>query len=325
MAAVQRDPAVDAVPVTARLRDVGFWAEWAAAVGLVAIVLVFGVLDATFLSIGNIEALLVSAAMLVILAVGQSFVIASAGIDLSIASTMTFAAVVLGWAYASGWGTAMSCVAAVIAGAAVGCLNGLLVAKAKITDFVVTLGSLSAASAGALILSGGNPRDVESMFLLQFTTGSIGPIGYPVIAAAVIAVVAHVVWFRTRFGVHLLATGGNNEAARAMGINTARVKIAVYTMSGVLAGVAAILLVSRIGAAEPAANLNYLLNSVAAVVLGGVSLYGGKGTVLGPVLGALLLTSLVNGLTLLGVSQFYQPLAVGVIVVAAAFLARYQR
>lgn len=309
----------------AKLRDIGFWAEWAAVVGLVAIVVVFGIANPTFLSLGNIEALLVSAALLVVLAVGQSFVIASAGIDLSIASTMTFAAVVLGWAWSSGWGSALSCLAAVVAGGVVGLVNGLLVAKAKITDFVVTLGSLSAASAGALILSGGDPREVESGFLLRLTTGSIGPIGYPVIVAAVLAVLAHVLWFRTRFGVHLLAVGGNAEAARAMGIDTGRVKIAVYTLSGVLAGIGSILLVARIGAAEPAANLNYLLNSVAAVVLGGVSLYGGRGTVLGPVIGALLLTSLVNGLTLLGVSQFYQPLAVGVIVVAAAFLGRYQR
>ena len=109
------------------------------------------------------------------------------------------------------------------------------------------------------------------------------------------------------------------------GISTGRVKIAVYTTAGLLAGFAAILLVGRIGAAEPAANTSFLLNSVAAVVLGGVSLFGGRATIIGPVLGALLLTALVNGLTLLGVSQFYQPLSVGIVVVLAAFLTRFQR
>ena len=110
-----------------------------------------------------------------------------------------------------------------------------------------------------------------------------------------------------------------------MGINTDRVKIAAYVISGFLAGVASILLTARIGAAEPAANTSFLLNSVAAVVLGGVSLFGGRGTIVGPVVGALLLTALVNGLTLLGVSQFYQQLAIGIVVVLAALLMRYQR
>jgi len=104
-----------------------------------------------------------------------------------------------------------------------------------------------------------------------------------------------------------------------------RVKIAVYLISGSLAGLAAVLLVARVGAAEPASNTSFLLNSVAAVVLGGVSLFGGRATIVGPVIGALLLASLVNGLTLLGVSQFYQPLAVGIVVVAAAFLTRFQK
>ncbi len=326
MAVAQPDTDVEqAEPVTARLRDIGFWADWAAVVGLVAVVAAFGLANGTFLSAGNIEALLVSAALLIVLAVGQAFVIATAGIDLSVASSMTFGAVVLGWASAHGWGIAASCAAAVVAAGVVGLANGLLVARARITDFVVTLGTLSAASAGALILSGGKPRQVDSSFLLDLATGGVGPIGYPVIVAAVVAMIAHVVLLRTRFGVHLLATGGDREAARAMGVDTARVKTAVYVISGMLAGLAAILLVARIGAAEPAADTTYLLNSVAAVVLGGVSLFGGRGSIVGPVIGAVLLTSLVNGLTLLGVSQFYQPLAVGIVVVAAAFLARYQR
>ena len=108
-------------------------------------------------------------------------------------------------------------------------------------------------------------------------------------------------------------------------ISTARIKIAVYTIAGLLAGLAALLLVARVGAAEPASNTAFLLNSVAAVVLGGVSLTGGRATIVGPVIGALLLTALANGLTLLGVSQFYQPLAVGIVVVLAALLTRFQR
>ena len=136
---------------------------------------------------------------------------------------------------------------------------------------------------------------------------------------------AHVVLFHTRLGVHVLAVGGSTEAARSTGVRTVRVKMTVYLISGLLAGLAAVLLVARVGAAEPASNTSFLLNSVAAVVLGGVSLFGGRATIIGPVVGALLLASLANGLTLLGVSQFYQPLAVGIVVVLAAFLTRFQK
>jgi len=315
----------DTEPWTARIRDVGFWADWAAVIGLVVLVAVFGVLNPTFLSIGNIESMLVAAAILIVLAVGQTFVVATAGIDLSIASTMTLAAVVFGQGFLHGWGVPLSALAAIVAGGLVGLINGVLIARGRITDFIVTLGTLSAASGAALILADGKPVTVINGFMLRLSTNGIGILGWSFIIAAVVAVLAHVVLFHTRFGTHVFATGGQPEAARAMGISTQRVKIGVYMISGVLAGLGAILLVARIGAAEPAANTAFLLNSVAAVVLGGVSLFGGRGNIVGPVVGALLLTALVNGLTLLGVSQFYQPLSVGIVVVLAALLTRYQR
>jgi ribose/xylose/arabinose/galactoside ABC-type transport system permease subunit len=315
----------DTEPWTHRLRDVGFWAEWAALVGLVVLVIVFQIANPTFLSTGNISSMLVAAAILVILAVGQTFVVATGGIDLSVASIMTFSAVTFGQTYTSGWGLAGSSIAALVAGTAVGAINGTLIARGKITDFIVTLGMLSAASGAALVLADGKPVTIIDTFLLKLSTGGIGIFGWTVIIAAVVALIAHGVLFHTRFGTHLLATGGSAEAATATGISTGRVKIAVYTISGLLAGLGAILLIARVGAAEPASNTSFLLNSVAAVVLGGVSLLGGRGTITGPVIGALLLTALTNGLTLLGVSQFYQPLAVGVVVVLAALLTRFQR
>jgi ribose/xylose/arabinose/galactoside ABC-type transport system permease subunit len=315
----------DTEPWTHRLKDVGFWAEWAALVGLVLLVIVFQIANPTFLSTGNISSMLVAAAILVILAVGQTFVVATGGIDLSVASIMTFGAVVFGWTYTSGWGLFGASLAAIVAGTAVGALNGTLIAKGKITDFIVTLGMLSAASGAALVLADGKPVTIIDTTLLKLSTGGIGIFGWTVLIAAGVALIAHGVLFHTRFGTHVLATGGSAEAATATGISTGRIKIAVYTISGLLAGVGAILLIARVGAAEPASNTSFLLNSVAAVVLGGVSLLGGRGTITGPVIGALLLTALTNGLTLLGVSQFYQPLAVGVVVVLAALLTRFQR
>ncbi|WP_113704853.1 ABC transporter permease [Nonomuraea lactucae] len=309
----------------ARLKDASFWAEWAALVGLIALVIVFQALNPTFLSLGNIASMLVAAAILIILAVGQTYVIATAGIDLSIASVMTLGAVVFGQAYAAGLSLAPASLLALFASALAGAVNGMIIAWGKIADFIVTLGMLSAASGLALILADGKPVTIIDPLLLSLSTGGIGIFGWSFIIAVVVAVAAHVVLFRSRFGTHVLATGGAPESATAMGISTARIKIAVYLISGALAGLGAILLVARIGAAEPAANTAFLLNSVAAVVLGGVSLFGGRATIVGPCIGALLLVALVNGLTLLGVSQFYQPLAVGIVVVLAALLMRFQQ
>lgn len=311
--------------VRERATDLGFYAEWAALIGLVVLVVVFQAINPIFLSSGNVEAVLTASAILVVLSVGQTFVITTGGIDLSVASVMTFAAIASALAYRHGSGLAVACVVAVAAGAAFGAVNGLLVSVGRVTDFIATLGTLSAASGLALILADGRPITVIDPTLLKLTSGGVSVFGWSFVIAAVIALAAHVVYFRTRFGTHVLAVGGSVEAAAASGVRTGRVKFAVYTLAGALAGIGSILLVARVGAGEPAANTAYLLNSVAAVVLGGVSLVGGRGRIAGPVLGALLLTALTNGLTLLGVSQFYQPLSVGIVVVLAALLARFQR
>jgi ribose transport system permease protein len=307
-----------------RLRDPSFWANWAVVVALVVLVAVFGTLSDVFLSPGNIDAILVASAILIVVTVGQTFVIATAGIDLSIGSVVTLASVVLGYAFASEWGVGVAVLAGLLAGFLTGLISGTIIAKGRITDFIVTLGMLSVASGVALVLSDGRPVQVQTSFLLELAAGSVGPLRYMVLVALVVAAVGHVVLFNTRFGTHLLATGGSAEVAREMGINVARVKIATYTASGFLAGVAGVMLTARVGAAEPTAATALLLSSVAAVVLGGVSLFGGRGTVVGPVVGAVLLTALVNGLTLLGVSQFYQPIAVGSVVILSALLTRWQ-
>lgn len=308
-----------------RLSELSFWAENAAPVGFIGIVVIFGFLSPTFLTLGNIRSMLIAAAILIILSIAQAFVITTGGIDLSISATLTFGAVGFGVAYQRGIGFWPSVLAAFVAAGFIGLINGTLIAKGKVTDFIATLGTLSVATGLALILTDGKPVTVTSPELLRITTGSIGIIGYPVILAAVVGLLAGLVMFKTRFGLHVQAVGGNAEAALANGINVTRVRMGVYLIAATLAALAAILLVARIGAAEPVVNTTYLLNSIAAVVLGGVSLTGGRGKIVGPILGALLLTALANGLTLLGVSPFYHPLAVGIVVVAAALITRFQR
>lgn len=308
-----------------RLKDPGFWAEWTVIPAFVVLVIVFGLISDVFLTGDNIESVLAASAVLIVLAIGQTFAVATAGIDLSMGSVLTLSAVVLGQLYQDGRSIWLAILAAVLVGAAVGFLNGFVIAKARISDFIVTLGSLSIAAGLALVISDGKPVEVINRTMLDLSTNSVGPLRWAVIVALVVAVGAHLLLFHTRFGTHLLATGGNAEGARAVGVRTQRIKMAAYTISGAMAALAAILLVARIGSAEPAAATSLLLNAVAAVVLGGVSLFGGRGTIAGPVIGAVLLTALVNGLTLAGVSEAYQPIAVGTVVVASAVLMRYQR
>ncbi len=308
-----------------RLRDPGFWAERAAIFALIAVVVVFGILSPNFLTVGNLEAVLLAGAILVVLAVGQTYAVVTAGIDLSLGATPTLASVMVGYVVGREGGTLLACLLAVLVATTFGVLSGLVISKGGITDFIVTLGALSVATGLALLISDGRPVEVFDPFLLTLATGSIGPIAYLMLLALVVAVAGHVLMFHTGFGTHLLATGGDKEAARNMGVNVDRVKVTAYAISGFLAGVAGIMLTARVGSAEPAVNTEFLLNSVASVVLGGVSLFGGRGSVAGPVAGALLLTALLNGLTLLGVSEYWQPVAVGSVVILSAFLTRYQR
>jgi ribose/xylose/arabinose/galactoside ABC-type transport system permease subunit len=326
MATVQADPATAPPDSSRKLRlsEVS-WPELASTIGLVVMAILFAVLNPGYLSEGNVSAMLQASAILIVLTIGQTFVIATGGIDLSVASTMTLGAIVLGEFYAAGWGIWPAALAGLVAATLVGLLNGLVISKGGITDFIVTLGTLSAASGLALIVADGQKTTIVEPALLKLSVNGIWIFSWSVIIALALAVVAHVVLFHSRFGLHVLAIGGSEESSRAVGIRTWMVKTGVYVISAALAGIAALLLVARVGASEPAANTSFLLNSVAAVVLGGVSLFGGRATIAGPVVGALLLTALVNGLTRVGLSEFYQPLTVGIVVVLAAFITRYQK
>jgi ribose transport system permease protein len=286
---------------------------------------VFTILTPDFLTSANISDLLVAAAILVALAIGQSFVVALGGIDLSIGSTLPLTAVLLGWAAGKGISLPLAILLAIAGGGVAGFINGVIIAKARINDFIVTLGTLSIFSGVGLVVSEGQSVAVNSTFLQDLAISSLGPVRWMVLVAVVVAVLAHVLIFHTRFGTHILATGGKTEAARSMGVRVDRIRIAAYVISGLLAGLAGVLLVARTGGSDPSLQSDLLLSSIAAVVLGGASLNGGRASIVGAVAGALLLSSLLNGFTLLQVSGFYQPIAVGIVVVAAAVLSRFQR
>lgn len=307
------------------LTDAAFWSSNAAPVGLAAVIIVFSLLTPTFLTSGNISDLLIAASILVVLAAGQSFPITAGGIDLSIGATMPWGAVLLGLATEHGLGMAAGIAVALAGGALVGAVNGLVITKVGIDDFIVTLGTLGVMNGIALLFTNGNAIPVNSRFLQQLAIGGAGPIRWFWLVALVAAACCYLVIRHTGYGTHLLAVGGNREAARSVGIRTGGVRVGAYTISGLLAGLAGVLLVSYTAAGDPTLQTTQLLDSIAAVVLGGASLKGGKASLLGATAGAVLLTALLDGFTLLQISDYYQLIATGLVVVVAASLSRLNR
>ncbi|MEV2221239.1 ABC transporter permease [Nocardia vinacea] len=300
-------------------------AEFAAPLALVVLWVAFFIATPNFLTADNIGDLLVASTILTVLALGQQFAITVGGIDLSVGANLPWAAAVLGYLASHGYSMAVAIGAAVLSGLAVGVVNGVLVGRLHMTDFVVTLGMLSVLNGVTLLLTHGNTEAVSSRFLQRLALDGIGPVRWFWLLALLAALVVAGIIFRTRIGTHLLATGGRLEAARDTGISVNRIRLFAYAMSGLLCGVAGVMLVARNGGADPSLQTTYLLSSIAAVVLGGSSLSGGKASVLGTVCGAVLFTSLINGFTILGISQYYQPVAVGAVLLLAAGIARFRK
>ncbi|MEU0502289.1 ABC transporter permease [Nocardia sp. NPDC005998] len=300
-------------------------AEFAAPLALVVLWVAFFIATPDFLTADNIGDLLVASTILTVLALGQQFAITVGGIDLSVGANLPWAAAVLGYLASHGYPMAVAIAAAILSGLAVGVVNGVLIGRLHMTDFVVTLGMLSVLNGITLLLTHGNTEAVSSRFLQRLALDGIGPVRWFWLLALVAALVVAGIIFRTRIGTHLLATGGRLEAARDTGISVNRIRLFAYAMSGLLCGIAGVMLVARNGGADPSLQTTYLLSSIAAVVLGGSSLSGGKASVLGTVCGAVLFTSLINGFTILGISQYYQPVAVGAVLLLAAGIARFRK
>jgi inositol transport system permease protein len=265
-----------------------------------------------------------------IIAVGMTFVILIRGIDLSVGSLVAMsglvAAVIADGGIAGrfplspdgaglGWG--LAAVAAVSAGTLAGLLQGLAVAKLAVPAFVVTLGGMTIFRGLALTIGNGGPISGFDESFGWWGRGMIGPVPVPVIVFAAVALVAHFVLTQTRFGRAVYALGSNPEAARLSGINTARMTIFVYGIVGFCSGLGGFMLTSRLNSAEAVAGAGYELTAIAAVVIGGTSLYGGTGSIWGTVVGALLTGVLMNGLVIMNVSPYTQQILVGLIIIAA--------
>ncbi len=294
-------------------------------IGLVLILAVFAALVPGFLSERNLVNILQQSSINACIALGMTLVIISGGIDLSVGPTAAISAVLTAALLVAGYPVPVALMAGLGIGMVCGMVNGALVAYAGLQPFIVTLGTLSTYRAIALIYTGGNPvLGIPASFRSIFN-GNIAGIPNSVIIVALVALAAWVLLKKTPIGEYLLAVGGNEEAAYVAGVPIALTKITAYVISGVLAALASFILIGRLGAAEPILGNLWELDAIAAAAIGGASLMGGKGSVVGTILGAIILGSMRNGLTLMNVQAFYQLLATGLIILVAMMIDRLTR
>jgi len=307
--------------ILGRLKQLGF-----ALASLAALIVLFSVLNPRFLTYVNWFHLSQQGAIIMVLALGQSFIIATAGIDISQGSVLALASMIAAGSMVSfHLPPVVAVIAALLTGAVAGAANGAAVTRLRVPPFIATLGMLSVALGAALLLTDGSPIFGLPNSFLGVSQGRL--LGFPHMAwiAAVLAVLAAFLLNKTRFGRYTLAIGSNAESARRAGIAVERHLMMIYILGGVASAIGGILYAGYTAAALPTAGQNDELFSIAAVVIGGGSLFGGVGTILGSVIGALLMTVLANGSQLAGISPFVEQVVLGLVVVAAVYVDNLRR
>jgi ribose transport system permease protein len=290
-------------------------------IGFVVVCIYLWATQPVFMSWGNWENIIRTQAVVAILGIGMTFVVLTGGIDLSIASATAGAAMVLGEAMIHGWHWIPAILACIGAGILVGLINGLLIGITKIPFFVVTLGTLSIYQSFALLLTQGETISLFGMErfapVAQLANDAVGPLPNLLLVCGGLYIVGMFVLRYTHFGRSVFAVGSNREAARLTGINVTLVLVSVYTLAGLTAGLGAVVQSGRLTAASPTADPNLMLNVIAAVLIGGTAFTGGDGSLIGTIIGVLFLGVIENGLSLSGVSTFWQGTVSGVILIAA--------
>jgi ribose transport system permease protein len=300
---------------------------------LVAIIVIFSILQfSEFATVSNLRNVATDVSILLVLAVGMTFVIVTAGIDLSVGSVLVFSGVIAGKLMqevgGNNWGVILvGLAAALVAGTAWGALNGVLITRARVPPLIVTLGTLGMAlGISQVITDGVDLREIPFKLVETIGTGKLfGELPYLVVIAAVVAVVFGVVLAATRFGRYTYAIGSNVEAARRAGINVDRHLIKVYALAGFLAGLAGFMNLARFSTTTIGGHDTDNLSAIAGTVLGGTSLFGGVGTIAGTVIGMFIPVVLQNGFVITGVKPFWQQVAVGAVLILAVYLDQLRR
>lgn len=290
-------------------------------IAFVAVCLVLSFITPKFLTVQNLMIILTQVSINALLAFGVTFVIIAGGIDLSIGSMVAVTGVVAAsFAHPDTYPVAVPVLAGLGAGLLFGAFNGYIITRSKVPPFIVTLGTMTIGRGLALILSKGRPISNLSDSFNFLGGGKILGIPTLIIILIVLFIVCTVVLKRTVLGRYIYAVGGNEQAARASGIQLTNVKMAVYTLCGGLAALAGILLTSRITTGQPNAGTGFELDAIAAAIIGGTSTSGGTGTMTGTLIGALLIGVISNGLDLLNVTSYYQQVVMGTIIIGAVVL-----
>lgn len=294
--------------------------------GLVLLIAVVSILNPAFLSAKNIMNILRQTSVNAVIAAGMTFVILTGGIDLSVGSILGISGAVCASLLVSGQNVVVAVISALVVGAIVGFLNGFIISKGKLQPFIATLATMTVLKGLTLVYTNGNPITLGSnelaMSFGKIGGGTILGIPTPAMIMIVVFMICYYILHNTRIGRYTYALGSNEEATKLSGLNTDKIKIWVYTMSGILASVAGIIITSRLYSAQPTAGSGYELDAIAAVVLGGTSLNGGKGKITGTIVGALIIGVLSNALNILDVSSYYQTMVKGAVILLAVLLDR---
>ena len=296
---------------------------------LVVFCIIVSILNPRFLTISNILNILRQTSINSVIAAGMTFVILTGGIDLSVGSILAISGAVAAAMISQGNNEFIAVIAALAIGAALGAFNGLVISKGKIQPFIATLGVMTLVRGYTLVFTDGKPISAgSSEAALKFSNIGAGyflGIPLPIYIMVLVFGLAYYVLRHTRTGRYVYSLGCNEEATIYSGINTDRIKVLVYTISGFLAALAGIIITARLSSAQPQAGTGYELDAIAAVVLGGTSLAGGIGGIFGTVIGALIIGVLNNSLNLMDVSSYYQLLLKGLVILAAVLLDRKQK
>ena len=293
---------------------------------LILLLMVIGMTIAkpVFIRSANIINIFRQVSVIGTLAFGVTLIIITGGIDLSSGSVVALVGVVAATFASPGDSVFLAILIALVVGAACGLFNGTVLAMTGIPPFIVTLGMMTAARGAALLFTDGRPVSDISDGFLYFGSGTVGFLPVPVLIFLVMGIMTHVLLRKSKFGKTIYAYGGNEQAAKVCGINVKRVLIIVYTYAGIMSAVGGIILTARVSSGNPTAGLGYELDAIASAVIGGTSLNGGVGFISGTIIGALIIGVLNNGLTLMGVSPYWQQIIKAIIIIGAVVLDSYK-
>lgn len=289
-------------------------------VGFLILCLIISVISPRFLSVSNLLNVLTQVSVNAIIAIGMSFVILTGGIDLSVGSILAITGAIAATLVKMGAPAPIALLAAMVIGALIGLVNGVLVSRGKIQAFIVTLATMTIFRGITYVYTNGTPISGLGVNFGFIGNKRLAGIPFPVILMIIVFLAGWYILSQTRYGRYVYAIGGNEDSARLSGINTNKIKTLVYVVSGIAAAVSGVIVTSRIGSASPNAGVGFELDAIAAVVLGGTSLAGGEGTITGTIIGAMIIGVLNNGLNLMNVSPFYQSIVKGVVILIAVLL-----